>query len=187
MPRQTGPEREHFGGEDGLCTEICRGKTRYFWKCNHCDWVLGGKNFQNCKVRIHLSGDPSLRNGIVSAVCPRAPENVKQQFTLLTHTKRMEKRLRSQKRKRSLELLNNSPVTKQTRLRVTAETLVDEDVDDSWGEAFFGLDIVSFKIGHPLFREAIAATKRSKTGYVNCPVCVFAFTSTDTLIYCRFP
>ena len=126
MPRQVGPEKEHFGGEDGLYTEIVHGKTKYFWKCNHCNWELGGKNFQNSKVGIHLSGDPSLRNGLISVVCPRAPDEVKRRFTLLEQSKRMEKQLRCQKRKRDLTLLNsqNSPVAKQTRLRATLVTLV---------------------------------------------------------------
>ena len=143
MPRQVGPEREHFGGEDGLHTEIAHGKTRFFWKCNFCNWELGGQNFQNSKARIHLSGDASLRNGMISVVCPLAPDDVKRQFTLLEQieqTKRMETALKRQKRKRGMELLNcslNSPSTKQTKLRAAPPALVDDDVDDSWGEAFF--------------------------------------------------
>ena len=175
MPRLVGEERKHFGGEDGLYTEIAHGKPRYFWRCKFCNWELGGKNFQNDKARIHLSGDPSLRNGLISVVCPRAPDEVKRRFTLLEQSKRMEKDQRHQKRKRGLALLNprNSPVTKQTRLRATLSTLAHEDVDDSWGEAFFGLDIAAFKIAHPLFREAIAVTQRSKSGYDHFPVCAF--------------
>ena len=127
MSRQVGPEREHFGGEDRLYTEVVHGKPRYFWKYNHCNWELGDKNFQNSKERIHLSGDPSLRNGLISVVCPRDPDEVKRRFTLLEQSKRMETQLRCQKRKRGLTLtLNpqNSPVAKQTRLRATLVTFV---------------------------------------------------------------
>jgi len=40
----------------------------------------------------------------------------------------------------------------------------DDAVDNAWGEAFFGLDIAARKIEHPLFRGAIEATQRSKSG-----------------------
>ena len=88
MPRELGPERQHFGGADGLISETRLGKTRFFWRCMHCSWEMGGKNFQNNKARIHLSGDPSLRNGLVSSVCTVAPEYVKTKFVNLERGKR---------------------------------------------------------------------------------------------------
>ena len=68
MPREVGPEKRHFGGEDGLITETTGGPTRHFWRCVFCNWEMGGENFQNNKARIHLSGDHNLRNGLVSIV-----------------------------------------------------------------------------------------------------------------------
>ena len=173
MPRKTGPERNHFGGEDGLCTEICSGKVRHYWKCMYCNWELGGQNFQNSKARIHLSGDPSLRNGLISNICTMAPDEVKKQFAELEHAKREEKHVRVQKRIRMGQLLDSRTTTtasaspaKQSRLGFAPDSLADDDVDDAWGEAFFGLDIACAKIENPLFREAIVATKRSKVGFV---------------------
>ena len=101
MVRIIGPERDHFGGEDGLCTEICNGKCSYYWKCMYCNFQIGGKNFPNVKARIHLSGDPSLRNGMISTVCSNAPNEVnsKVQFRNLVCTKnRLEKEERFRKR-----------------------------------------------------------------------------------------
>ena len=171
MSREVGPERAFFGGEDGLYTEICAGKkARHYWKCMFCNWELGGKNFQNSKARIHLSGDPSLRNGLISNVCGSAPDEVKERFRLLEQSKRVETEQRAKKRKRMGELLNKtaSPATaaRQSRLSIGEPTLTDDKVDDTWGEAFFGLDISISKITQPLFREAIATTKRSKFGFV---------------------
>ena len=45
MPREPGPERAHFGGEDGLITEITTGgRRKYFWRCMYCSFIIGGKN-----------------------------------------------------------------------------------------------------------------------------------------------
>ena len=140
----------------------------------HCNWELGGQNFQNAKARIHLSGDTSLRNGLISIVCANAPDDIKKQFTLLEKQKRLEKEQRAKKRKRQNELLGisspaSSPASRarQSRLFHGAPTLADDDVDNAWGEAFFGLDISVGKIAQPLFREAITKTKRSKFGFVS--------------------
>ena len=167
MPQKAGPEREHFGGLNGLFSETNNGKTRYYWKCIHCDWQMGGKTFANEKARIHLSGDPMLRNGMISNVCKRAPAGVKSRFAALVRSKREERCIKVEKRKRAQTLLQsvmvqNSPATKQSKLAMSKTRLSDERVDDAWGEAFFGLDIPPNKIDHPLFREAIAATKLSK-------------------------
>ena len=105
MPRSLGPERAHFGGEGGLVTETSLGRTRYFWRCAYCNWEMGGKNFQNNKARIHLSGDPKLRNGLVSSVCTAAPDNIKQQFSAIERLKRDNKRRASAKRRRAKEIL----------------------------------------------------------------------------------
>ena len=83
MPREVGPEKRPFGGEDGLITESTGGRTRHFWRCAFCNWEMGGKNFQNNKARIHLSGDHNLRNGLVSIVCNGAPDNIKEKFAAL--------------------------------------------------------------------------------------------------------
>ena len=172
MPREVGPERALFGGEDGLCTEISAGSVRHYWRCMYCNWELGGKNFQKSKVRIHLSGDPSLRNGLISKVCGNAPDVVKEKFSLLERSKRLEREQKAKKHKRMTELLQRtgpaSPATraKQSRLIIGSPALTDDDVGDTWGEAFFGLDVAINKIAQPLFREVISATKRSKIGFV---------------------
>ena len=88
----------------------------------HYNFQIGGKNFPNVKARIHLSGDPSLRNGMISTVCSSAPNEVKVQFINLVRAKRLEKEERFRKRKRRDELmkshqLSSSPL-KQTRLAV---------------------------------------------------------------------
>ena len=167
MGREVGPERRHFGGEDGLITETTGGRTRNFWWCEFCSWELGGKNFQNNKARIHLSGDHSLRNGLVSRVCSAAPDRIKQKFTALERVKRDRKRTRIAKRARGKELLaknkkSRSP-THQSKLGYRNKATA-EQVDHAWGEAFFVCDIPVAKIDHPLFREAIAITKKSRAG-----------------------
>ena len=53
-----------------------------------------------------------------------------------------------------------------TTLSLRQPVLADDQVDLAWGEAFFGLDISIGKIQQPLFREAIAATKRINIGFV---------------------
>ena len=167
MPRETGPERQHFGGANGLISETILGKTRHFYRCIHCGWELGGKNFQNNKARIHLSGDPGLRNGLVSRVCTVAPENVKSRFANLERLKRTAKANKAEKRRRSEVLLavkvQELTPTKQSRLKYK-RNLTSDYVDTLWAEAFFGLDIAARKIDNPLFRSAIEATKRAKSG-----------------------
>ena len=71
------------------------------------------------------------------------------------------------KRKRKQQLLCVSPKTKQAKLQLSpgARQLPDDEVDDAWGRAFFGLDIAANKASTELFREAIAATKRSSVKY----------------------
>ena len=165
MPKEKGPEWEFFGGEDGLITEVTAGNVRHFWQCQFCGERLGGKIFPNRRARIHLSGDPALRNGIVAKVCHAAPADVKARFSVLVLTKRQKKTEETQKRKRAGELLKikgavASPF-KQSKLRYRS-SLPDDDVDLAWGRAFFGLDIPVAKISTPLFREAIVATQQSK-------------------------
>ena len=168
MPRKIGPERAHFGG---LVTETHdNGTRRYYWRCNYCPFQLGGQVFQNRKARIHLSGDTKLRNGIVATVCQTAPKAVKEEFTLLVQQKRQSMDVQRQKRKRQNELLQCAastvkPVAKQSKLRMSPARLEDEEVNEAWGKAFFCLDIPVNKVCTPAFREAIAATKRSKPAY----------------------
>ncbi len=171
MPKQLGPERSHFGGEHGLITEIVGGTTKYFWRCEFCNWVLGGKCFANAKARIHLSGDPQLKNGQVANLCTKAPDDVKEKFAKLERQKRMEKQQRQMTRKRGLELMqsNNlsSPVNKRRKSKqitlpfTSSQTLSDRKVDDAWGLACFGLDIPPNKLNDPLFRDAFHATQNS--------------------------
>ena len=166
MPREIGPERTHFGGEGGLVTETHLGRTRHFWRCMYCNWQVGGKNFQNGKARIHLSGDPSLRNGMIATVCPNAPDEVKREFANLEREKRQQKQKRFAKRQRAAELLkhkkgDDTPPQKQSKLNLRNRA-PNEEVDKAWGEAFFGLDIPAAKVDNPLFREAIRLTKKSK-------------------------
>ena len=167
MPREQGPERQHFGGKDGLISETKLGKTRYFYRCMHCGWELGGKNFQNNKARIHLSGDPVLRNGMVTRVFPADPDNVKTRFANLERQKRSSKKSKAEKRRRSevLMAVKNQDLTptKQSRLKYK-QKLSGDYVDEVWAEAFFGLDIAARKVDNPLFRSAIEATKRAKSG-----------------------
>lgn len=153
-----------------MITEISNGTTKHYWKCIHCGFVLGGKVFKNAKARIHLSGNAELRCGQVAKVCRNAPGDVKQLFEALERKKREERDLATQKRKRAQTILKTkllSPPTKQSKLRIGGGNCLDNDaVDEFWGRAFFGLDLPANKIAHPLFREAIAATKRSKFGFV---------------------
>ena len=172
MPRELGPERAHFGGENGLVTETVGGVTKYYWRCEFCTFQMGGKCFPNMKARIHLSGDPSLRNGVVGQVCKEAPDKVKQKFANLVKAKRKTKEEIASKRKRQQEVLSaTQPCLKQSKLKVNG-TLKDDAVDDAWGRAFFTLDIPPNKIANPIFREAVAATKRSSLGCVSCKLCV---------------
>lgn len=162
MPRAPGPERAHFGGEGGVFSETFNGKTRYFWRCQYCHWELGGKNFQNSKARIHLSGDPSLRNGMISKVCERAPDTVKEKFTRLENSKRQEVKKKVEKRKRAQELLLGIKRAKSEQQTLYGHKVVeDKSVDAAWGEFVFGLDVAINKVAHPLFKQAIDMTKRS--------------------------
>ena len=91
MPRERGPEHKHFGGADGLITETVHGVPKYYWRCNFCKGTIGGKIFPNAKARIHLSGDKSLRNGMIATVCPRAPDEIKEQFVGIIKHKEAQK------------------------------------------------------------------------------------------------
>ena len=166
MPRGVGPERAHFGGEDGLVSEITNGVTKYLWRCIHCGYEIGGKVFPNAKARIHLSGDNSLRNGIISQVCTRASDDIKKKFVAIIKEKQEQKDFKVAKRKRAQELKRSnswSSPAKQSKLGLNKRnTLKDRDVDDAWGRAFFGLDISFRKIDKPLFRSAIEASQKSK-------------------------
>ena len=164
--RTIGPERSHFGGENGVIMEIVGSKNRYFWRCIHCGFELGGKAFQNGKARIHLSGDPSLRNGSIAQLCDKAPSEVQQQFALLERKRRLQKEQRVATRKRAAELMGvstPSPVrSKRVQRTLPFRSQSTSDfVDLAWAKSFFGLDIPPAKISHPLFREAIKATQRS--------------------------
>ena len=168
MPKNVGPERAHFGGEYGLITETREnGRPRYFWRCSHCNFQLGGKVFPNEKARIHLSGDASLRNGMISMVCSLVPEDVQKQFREIIARKAEAKKKRTEIRKRARELTSAnfqaaSPA-KQSKLSLSSHTkLQDEEVDQAWVRAFFALDIAHNKIGQDFFREAIQATKLAK-------------------------
>ena len=167
MPKNVGPERAHFGGEYGLITEQREnGTPKYYWRCSHCNMRIGGKVFPNHKARIHLSGDVSLRNGIIAQVCTRAPEDVQKQFREIIARKAEAKKRRDEIRKRARELTfanSQSPSAKQCKLSLKVKEVLEDDiVDEAWGRAFFALDIAHNKIGQPFFREAIEATKRAK-------------------------
>ena len=72
------------------------------------------------------------------------------------------------KRKRKQQLISASPQAKakQSKLNISPSRLLkDEDVDNAWGRAFFGLDMAPNKASNELFREAICATKRSSISY----------------------
>lgn len=175
MPRHVGPERTYFGGENGCITEEIGGVTRHFWRCTFCNFEVGGKAFSNVKARIHLSGDISLKTGLVSSLCSKAPAAIKEQFVVLEKAKRLERKAKQASRKRGSELLHVSPAVqaanknkrcRQSKLEFDKSMLTDEQVHDAWGRAFFGLDIAGNKISDPLFREAIAATRNTRNGFV---------------------
>ena len=106
MSRRSGPERAHFGGELGLVTETNNNDSpKYFWRCVHYNYHLGYKIFPNAKARIHLSGDTSLRNGMISQVCTRAPEDVQKKFRAIIKAKEEDRQRKNAKRKRVAELL----------------------------------------------------------------------------------
>ena len=174
MGRKLGPEKAYFGGDDGLVTEVTGGATRYFWRCMFCGFEIGGKCFPNQKARVHLSGDSSLKTGLISTLCTNAPEDIKVQFTVLEKAKRAERANQLATRKRGAELMKSSPTLPSgKRKRVQAklqfpstQRVSDAHVDDAWGRAFFGLDIPGNKLSDPLFKEAITATRNAKPGYV---------------------
>ena len=173
--REVGPERGHFGGLNGLVKVQRGGKVTWYWECIHCNWRMGGKSFHNEKARVHLSGDQTLRCGLITQVCTKAPEHIKKLFQKLEREKRQMKQETAIKRKRAAELLASSPKpaastsskkvqakAKQCRLPFAPHRLPNSEVDDAWAKAFFGLDLTPNKIDHELFREAITATSRSK-------------------------
>ena len=103
---------------------------------------------------------------MIASVCPRAPEQIRQQFCAIIKEKEEEKKLKAQKRKRAEELRRSNSLSspaKQIKLGFgKINALGDDDVDEAWGRAYFGLDIAPFKIDKPLFRAAIDATKEAK-------------------------
>ena len=180
MPRSVGPERAHFGGINGVVC-VQRGDTiTHYWECIYCNWRLGGKNFQNQKARVHLSGDNSLRSGLITEVCKKAPSDIQEQFKKLERVNRQNKIAERGKRKHAAELLASSPLaaasttsakgkpkgkrSAQSRLPFTTHKLPDAQVDDAWAKAFFGLNMTPNKIDHELFREAISTTSKSRGG-----------------------
>ena len=136
----------------------------------YCNQEIGGKVLPNARARIHLSGDPELRNGMVAQVCTKAPEEIKTQFALLHSTKMMASQNKAKKRKRAKELLRSkfspsgvmSPA-KQQKLHFMPKMMRDEEVDDAWGRVFFGLDIATHKVSNDLFKEAIDCTRLSSS------------------------
>ena len=171
MPREVGPERAHFGGETGMITETQNGVVPHYWKCMYCGWKVGGASFQNQKARVHLSGDVKLKTGLIMDICEQAPLEVQEEFALLERQKRLEKSKKTASRKRAAELMNVSPAAikkrkKQSPLPFTKNVLPNTEVDDAWALAFLGLDIAPYKIDNQLFRDAIAATMKAKSGYV---------------------
>lgn len=173
MPRSLGPERAHFGGEDGLITKQFRGKTTYSWACNFCGFELGGQTLPNRKARIHLSGNPELRDGTISQVCPKAPDKIKKQFTDIELQKRKDKVEEAVSRKRAAELMAASPEyvakkkrplssKKQSTLGFTRlGSLKANEVDDAWTRCFCALDMAPHKIESSFFKAALEATKNS--------------------------
>ena len=181
MPKQLGPERSHFGGEHGLITAIIGGTAKYYWRCEFCNWELGGKCFVNAKARIHLSGDPQLKNGQVVNLCTKAPDEIKQKFAKLERQKRQDKQQREMTRKRGLELMQ-SPVNKRRKSRQitllfkSSQTLTDREVDDAWGLTCFGLDIPPNKLSDPLFKDVFHATQNSsKRFYIKMFIYIIHF------------
>ena len=170
--RRLGPERAHFGGEDGLITRIQRGKPTYSWACNFCNFEIGGQCFPNHKARIHLSGNTELRDGTISTICAMAPEKVKKQFTQLVIEKKKQKEANNASRKRAAELMSASPELvavpqkknrpkRQSTLQFSsAGSLKCNEVDDAWTRCFVALDIAPHKVDSPFFRAALEATKR---------------------------
>ena len=163
MDRKLGAERGHF---DGLFVEKVGGVERNFWRCVHCAFEIGGKSFPNSKARIHLSGDARLRNGSISTLCTKAPEDVQHEFAALVLKKRAEKEQRLARKKRVTQLFSPgtpSPARRKRRQGTLSflPTKVDDDVDLAWSKTFYVLDIVPTKISNPLFREAIQATQTS--------------------------
>ena len=166
MPRRSGPERAHFGGELGLVTETsANGSPKYFWRCVHCNMHLGGKIFPNAKARIHLSGDSNLRNGMISQVCTRAPEDVQKKFRAIIKQKEELRQRKNAKRKRVAELVearNFDSPDSQCKLTMSRRNLLSAtEVDEAWGVAAFTMDIAPSKINSPFFRDAIQTTMRS--------------------------
>ena len=169
MPKKAGPERSHFGGETGLIMEEVGGIKRYFWRCKYCGWCIGGKTFANQKARIHLAGEPTLKNGLVSQLCPSAPETIRKQMAEAEIERRQKKKATEISRKRGAELMAATPPEKRQRGGLVQSPLPftatgrknHEEVDDAWGLAFFGLDIAPHKIDSPLFKEAVYATQQA--------------------------
>ena len=165
MSRRSGSERAHFGGELGLVTETsANGSPKYFWRCVHCNMHLGGKIFPNAKARIHLSGDSNLRNGMISQVCTRAPEDVQKKFRAIIKQKEELWQRKNAKRKRVAELVearNFDSPDSQCKLTMSRRNLLSAtEVDEAWGVATFTMDIAPNKINSPFFRDAIQATMR---------------------------
>ena len=105
---------------------------------------------------------------MIVIVCPNAPDDIKKKFSDLEREKRTQRQKTFAKKRRAAELLSQkknkeggTPPQKQSKLRYRTKA-AGEEVDKAWGEAFFGLDIAANKIAHPLFREAIRMTRRSK-------------------------
>ena len=58
-----------------------------------CGFEIGGKCFPNQKARVHLSGDKSLKTGLISTVCSSAPDDIKTQFSMIEKKKECRNRI----------------------------------------------------------------------------------------------
>lgn len=170
MGRTLGPERAHFGGEDGLIIRVIRGKTAYSWACAFCKFEIGGQCFPNRKARIHLSGNSELRDGTISQLCTKAPDVIKKQFSAIEIAKRKKKDQENATRKRAAELMDASPEFVQQKPKTKRQSklgfnrlgsLKANEVDDAWAKCFCALDIAPNKMESPFFKAALEATRKS--------------------------
>ena len=170
MGRTLGPERAHFGGEDGLIIRKKRGKISYSWACAFCKFEIGGQCFPNRKARIHLSGNSELRDGSISQLCSKAPDVIKKQFSAIEIAKRKQKDQDNATHKRAAELMEASPEFVKQKPKAKRQTklgfcqlgsLKSNEVDDAWAKCFCVLDIAPNKVDSPFFKAALEATKKS--------------------------
>jgi hypothetical protein len=165
IPRKACSSHANFGGTNGCIGDVDHeGNATAHWKCNYCSFKLLSKQFGSAKARIHLSGDVSLRSGLITHVCEAVSTQVMSEMHDLIVLKKKSSAAKSNKTVHKREMIvakhrTQASAKKQITLIDMVPNCTATDVDLKVGEMIFGLDITPFKAAHHLFKDAMYAVE----------------------------